>query len=183
MKLQLKSVGIDPALVRYRAQSAVVSGALRALGATFELVSNYSPELQGELACWDEGRTVCMGVLPAGPDMTFRHESGRIRYVGMVRRCPDVAMLFKNMESAVMTLTGQMGAHTASIHKRVVVHGNITHAMQAMRAMAIVQKFLLPGLILAKTCKNPPRLTRSELLIKARVMAALTPQLLSTFFR
>lgn len=183
MKLQLKSVGIDPALARYRAQSALVSTALRALGATFELVSKHSPELGAELTHWDEGRTVCMGVLPAGPNMTFRHESGRIRYVGMVQQNPDVAMLFKNMESAVMTLTGQMGAHTTSIQKRVVVHGNITHAMQAMRAMGIVQKFLLPGLILANTCKNPPRLTRAELLIKARVMVALTPQLLSTFVR
>ena len=183
MNQQLRSVGIDPAWVRYRAQSAVVATALRALGATFELVSRYSPELGSELTHWDEGRTVCMGVLPAGPDMTFCHEAGRVRYLGMHRQNPDVALLFKNMESAVLTLTGQMGAHTASIQKRVVVHGNITHAMQAMRAMAIVQKFLLPGLILAKTCKNPPRLSRSELLIKARVMAALTPQLLSTFVR
>jgi hypothetical protein len=181
MKHLLRRAGLDPALVRYRAQSALVSTALRALGATFELVSRYSPELRAELAHWDEGRTVCMGVLPAGPDMTIRHEGGRIRFVGMTRREPDVAMLFKNMESAVMTFTGQMGAHTASIEKRVVVHGNITHAMQAMRAMSIVQKFLLPGIILRRTSKNPPRFTRAELLIKARVLAMLTPQLLSTF--
>ncbi len=183
MKLQLQSVGIDPAMARHRAQSALVAASLRALGATFELVSKYSPELQAELATWEDERSVCMGVLPDGPNMTFVHEAGRIRFSGMVNENPDVAMFFKNVESAVMTFTGQMGAHTASIQKRVVVHGNVTHAMQAMRAMSMVQKFLLPGPILNKTFKNPPRLSAAELLIKAKVLAALTPQLLSTFAR
>jgi len=180
MQKLIKRVGIDPAVAVYKANRALVATSLRALGATFELVSNYSPELQSELTDWDEGRILSMGVLPDGPAMSIEKSGGRIRFLGMGLRNPTVTMLFKNMDSAVMTFTGQIGAHTASIQKRVVVHGNITAAMQGMRAMNIVQKFLLPTLLLNRTSKNPVHLSAAELLIKARVMAGLGPQLLKS---
>ena len=178
MQKLIKRVGLDPAMAVYKANRALVATSLRALGATFELVSKYSPEMQSELNGWDEGRVISMGVLPDGPAMSIQKTAGKIRFLGMGLRDPTVAMLFKNMDSAVMTFTGQIGAHTASIQRRVVVHGNITAAMQAMRAMSIVQKFLLPTLLLNQTSKNPVQLSARELLIKARVMAGLAPLLL-----
>lgn len=183
MQKLLKQVGVDPAVAAHNANRALVATSLRALGVTFELVSRYSPELRSELADWEEGRVLSMGVLPDGPAMSIEKTGGRVRFLGMGLREPTVAMLFKNMASAVMTFTGQIGAHTASIQRRVIVHGNITAAMQGMRALSIVQKFLLPTLLLNRTSKNPVRLSGAELLIKARVMAGLGPLLLKTLAR
>ncbi|MCL4235708.1 MAG: hypothetical protein KJ042_14445, partial [Deltaproteobacteria bacterium] len=48
-------------------KSVVVTSSLAAVGAAFELVSRWCPELQAELADWDDGLVFVMGVMPAGP--------------------------------------------------------------------------------------------------------------------
>lgn len=175
--------GLEPAEATYKAKVALVGTALRALGPTFELVSELSEELQAETADWEVGRVVGMGVLPHGPAMSVRYEDGRFRYLGARLASPTVALLFKNVDAAVLTLTGQIAAHTASIQHRVVVHGNIAHAMQAVRAMDIVQKFLMPAALLNLTAKRRVRLSPSELGVKARVMLGLVPRLAMTLTR
>jgi hypothetical protein len=152
--------------VSYKAKEMVVASSLRALGVMFELVSEHSPELRTELADWEEGRVVGLGVLPHGPAISLLKQRE-----GM------------NMDAAVMVFSGQIGAHMGSIEHRVVVHGNVVHAMQAVRAMNIVQKFLMPALLLNRTTKRPVRLSGPELRTKARVLAGLVPRLVTTFGR
>ena len=183
MRNIMSRVGSAPAWTTHTLNVALVATSLRALGATFELVSKYSAELQGEIMDWEEGRVFAMGVLPNGPSMSLRKSGERIQFLGMGLKDPSVTMLFKNLDAAVMTFTGQIGAHTASIQRRVIVHGNITHAMQAVRALGIVQKYLLPAVILNKTYKTPPHFTAKDLWLKTKVMAGLGPQLLKTLVR
>jgi len=157
----------------------VVASSLRALAAMFELVSEHCSELQAELADWEEGRVVGLGVLPHGPAISLLKERERIRFLGTGLRNPTIGILFKNMDAAAMICGGQIGAHMGSIEHRVVVHGNVVHAMQAVRAMNIVQKYLMPALLLNRTTKRPVRLSRSELRTKARVLAGLVPRLVT----
>jgi hypothetical protein len=44
--------------------------------------------------------------------------------------------------------------------------------------MAVVQTYLFPGFILDKTFKRPPRLSVSQLALKAKIMGLLTPRLM-----
>jgi hypothetical protein len=186
----LRPLGVDPDRVTHAlshgAKRALVDTALRALGATFELVSERSPELQAEIAGWEAGRVLGLGVLPGGPAISLRKEAGQpgaIRYLGTGLGDPTISILFKNLDAAVLTFTGQIGTHTASIEHRVIVHGNIGHAMQAVRAMNTVQRYLMPALLLNQTAKRPVRLSAAELQVKAQVLAGLVPRMVGTWTR
>lgn len=157
----------------YKLKKSVVSTSLLALATAFEIVSKYSPELKAELADWEDGRVFSLGVLPDGPAITLKKMGDKIRYIGKGVKDPHLAIYFKNLDSALLPLTGQMGAHTAFAQHRAILHGNVADAMQINRAMAIVQNYLMPGIILKKICKRAPKLTGKQLLLKARVMATL----------
>ncbi|MCC6159784.1 MAG: hypothetical protein IT350_17155 [Deltaproteobacteria bacterium] len=161
-------------------KSVVVTSSLAAVGAAFELVSRWCPELQAELADWDDGLIFVMGVLPAGPYMAVKNEGGRVRYLGL-RDVPDagIKILFKSLDDAVLSFTAQLGTHTAVIQRRFVVHGNVADGMRISRALNIVQTYVLPIALLRKVYKRPPVMTPAKMWIKARVMAGLGPLLVT----
>lgn len=164
---------------RFKAKRTVVRTSLLALAAAFEMVSRQSPEMKAELAEWDSGRVFTVGVLPEGPFITMRKESDGLHYLGTGPQDADLRMLFKNVDSALMALTGMIGAHTAFAEHRAIIHGSLYEAMQINRAMAIVQKFLMPGPVLKRITKRPPAMSAKDYVIKARVMAGLTPAMLT----
>jgi len=159
----------------YQAKKGVVSFSLVLLGVAFEMVSKLSPELKEELKDWDEGAMLCLGVLPDGPKMTVRNEGGTLRYLGKGDHGAELAIFIKNMDYAFMMMTGLWGAVQGFAEHRAIVHGGIYQAMQANRAMAIVQKFLFPGFVLTRNFKQPPKFTGHDYYVKARVMATLMP--------
>lgn len=162
----------------FKAKRMVVSTSLLALATAFELASKKSAELKTELADWREGLVFSLGVLPDGPAVALKKEGGALKYLGKGHHDSELKVLFKNMDSALLPLTGQIGAHTAFAQHRAIVHGSLYEAMQVNRAMVLVQKFLMPGLILKKTSKRPPQMSGSDYLVKAYVMIALAPGLL-----
>jgi hypothetical protein len=159
-------------------KKSVVRTSLLALATAFEMVSKGDPEFQREIADWEEGRTFSLGVLPDGPAITLRKAGGVIRYMGKGIRNPKLTIFFKNIDCAFMPLAGLMGAHTAFIQHRAVLHGNIAEAMQTNRALAMVQNYLLPGPVLKRITKRPPKWTTAKLLLKGKIMVLLTVGLL-----
>jgi len=157
------------------AKRVLCRGSLLALAAVFELASRYVPEMQAEIDGWDEGRRVTIGVLPSGPYITIEKSRGRIRYMGSQPGDASVSIFFKNLDSAVLVFTGQLGAAWAVAENRVCVHGSNSEALQVTRAMAVVQTYLFPALILKKTFKRPPQLSAAQLANKARIMGLLAP--------
>ncbi len=176
MTMDLKAMKLKAATGLKRTTSHI---SLLALGITFELTSRYVPEMQQEIADWEEGRRVTIGVLPNGPYMTIQKNGDRIDYLGIGKHEPHLSILFKNLDSAVMIFTGMLGAPAAVAENRVCIHGDNAKAMEVTRAMAIVQTYLFPGLILNKTFKRPPKLTSSQLATKAKIMGLLTPMLVA----
>ncbi len=159
----------------YQGKRALVSTALLALGVAFELISKSDPKIMEEVSDFKDGFVLCLGVLPAGPEIYVLKEGGRLKYLGKKERAADLKILFKNMDAAVKLLIGLMPAHTAFAQHRAIVHGSLYDAMQANRAMAVVQKYLFPSLMLNYLFKRPAKFTGRELMIKAMIYATLTP--------
>ena len=159
--------------LNHKTKTTLAGVSLLALGVMFQDVSRTCPELKKELADWEEGRTFALGILPHGPGATFKFENGRIRYLGKGVKDPDVAINFKHIDAALLVFTGQMGAHTASIQGRTVVHGDLGMTMQAVRAMDIVIAYLMPGFFFPNLFKRPPRMSLNQQLRKAGLLAAL----------
>lgn len=162
----------------YRLKQSVVRTSLLALGTAFEIVSKNCPALQAELGAWEEGRIVSMGVLPDGPAMAVRKESDHVNYLGQGEHGSTLKFLFKNMDSAFTVLTGQIGSDQAFAEHRAIVHGSLNEAMEMNRALALVQKFLMPGLILNRTTKRPPQMRGRDWMIYTKLMLTLTPGLI-----
>lgn len=160
-----------------RAKREVCAITLAVFGRAFELVSERVPAFAEEISTWEEGRRVVIGVLPQGPFMTIEKRGKRVVYLGPGSQNPTISILFKNLDSALLIFTGQLGAPYAVAENRVIIHGENAKAMQATRAMALVQTYLFPGLILKRTFKRPPKLSASELATKAAIYALLTPRL------
>jgi hypothetical protein len=163
-----QSSGVRPTLA-YRLKKAVVGIALLALGGTFERVSKHSAELKEEIKDWKKGIVISLGVLPKGPAISLKEENGTIRYLGRGYQKPDVKILFKNMDSAFLPFTAQMGSHIAFVQHRALLHGNVVDGIKANRAMGIVQAYLLPGIVFGKVFKVPPKLTFKQKLFKLQV--------------
>jgi hypothetical protein len=172
------SLPANSSWLTHQAKAAVAATALVALGVAFEILSRHSAEMRGEIERWGEGRCFSLGVLPFGPSVAIRKEGGQLRFLGRGDHGAQLRILFKNMDSALLLLTGQMAAHTAFAEHRVLVHGPIDETVQANRAMAIVVKYLFPGFMLGSLTKRKPVLTRRELALKARLYATLGPALM-----
>lgn len=159
--------------VSYKAKRVVARMSLLALGVAFEMASKHSVELQSELADWEDGRVFSLGVLPDGPSVSLRKQGDRIQYLGSGQDDAEIKILFKSIDSALLMVTCRMGSHTAFAQHRSIVHGNIAKAVQISRAMSIVQLFVAPGFVLKKICKQPPKLSPAQLLLKARILTTL----------
>jgi len=162
----------------YRIKELVVTTSLLAFGVTFELVSKWSPELKKELLEWEEGRVFSLALMNNGPAMSLQKQGDHIKYLGLSLKDPKLTIYFKNLDAALLMFFGQIGSHMGFIEHRAILHGNLGEAMQAARAMNIVQKYLMPGFILNKTFKVPPEFSFSDYLLKAKVMVLLTPYLI-----
>ncbi|NLH47514.1 MAG: SCP2 sterol-binding domain-containing protein [Myxococcales bacterium] len=169
--------------VSHLAKSAVASSALVAVGVAFELAARYDPELREELSRWRNGEVFSMGILPKGPYISIRCANGEAQYLGLGMRDPDVAILFKNLDAAMLVFTGQIGTHTAAAEKRFIIRGNISESMKIARALSIVQAYVFPRFIVMKTYKKPPAVSAQRLWIKAKIYAGLTPALLTKIAR
>jgi hypothetical protein len=159
----------------YKVKEFYCQTTLKALGTAFELVSKWDPELQDEIADWEENLVFSMGILPNGPYMTAQREGRRVRYLGLGEKNPSVSILFKNMDSALMSFTGQIGTPGLAAQRRFLVKGSVSESIKVARGLEIVQKFLFPSIILNKIFKNPPRYSYEQLLTKAKVYAAIGP--------
>lgn len=163
-----QSIVVRPTL-SYRLKKMVVGIALLALGGTFEKVSKHSAELKQEIKTWKKGIVISLGVLPNGPSISLKEDNGTIRYLGRGYKNPDVKIIFKNMDSAFLPFTAQMGSHIAFVQHRAMVHGSVLDGIKANRAMGIVQAYLLPGIVFKKVFKLPPKLTLKQKLFKLYV--------------
>ncbi len=163
----------------YGIKKSIASTALLALSVTYEMVSKKSRELKDEISSWEDGRTFALGVLKDGPSITLMKKGDRIKYLGKgIQGDPAITIYFKNIDSALMVFIGLIGAHTASVQRRVIVHGDLSKTMEVMRTMNIVQMYLMPGIVLKKTFKRPPELSGKQLALKAQIYAGLVPGLI-----
>ena len=168
---------------KYRMKRSVAGISLAAFGAAFELASRHVPAMREEIASWDMGRRVTIGILPNGPKITIENRGDRIANLGGGDYDPALSILFKNIDSALLVFLGRIGADGAVAENRITVWGNNAHAMQATRAMQIVQAYLFPDFILKHTFKRPPHYTFAQRLAKLRIMGELAPVMIMASLR
>ncbi len=166
--------------MRYRYKSnkikySTVKLVLGVLGKALEKVSKVDEEVKMELSALPENFTAVMTVLPNGPSMKVEREGDHFKYLGTSekREEAELVVMFKNLESAFMILTGQMSTHKAYAQHRVSVKGDLVKAMIFTRCLNIVQAYLFPGFVAKMVLKRRPPMPADRQLKRMKVLLTL----------
>jgi hypothetical protein len=128
------------------------------LGKGFVGAARFDSKVKEEILEWQELTTVVLKVEPFGPCMIIQKKEAELYYIGTEE--PDKAHLviaFKNIEAAILVLTGKIGISQAYAEHRMTIKGDIALAMSVVRCMYIVEVYLFPNFINRKILKKIPK--------------------------
>lgn len=140
-----------------RFKTALAKIILFFLGRGFKVCASMDSRIKHEVGCLDDGMTIMMRVDPNGPCMAVRKISGKLEYIGS--SClddADMSIYFKNIEAAILVLTGQIGIAQAYAEHRFTLKGDIALGMSVVRCMNIIEAYLFPKFISRKILKKVP---------------------------
>ncbi|MGE5404000.1 MAG: hypothetical protein ACM3PP_03585 [Candidatus Saccharibacteria bacterium] len=126
------------------------------LGRGFQRVAKWDPDVKKEVEAWKEGFSIMFEVNPNGPYMSLRKQNGKIKYLGLYKTDAQLIINFKNIDSAFLVFTAQMGTPRAYAEHRVSVKGDLQEAMRLIRCLNYVQFYLFPAIIAKNVMKRLP---------------------------
>ncbi|TWI65782.1 hypothetical protein LZ24_02968 [Desulfobotulus alkaliphilus] len=130
------------------------------LGRAFQSAAKLDAGIRREVAEWEEGFTLAMCILPKGPSMLLKKVDGRIRYAGWAKEDADLIIRFKNIESAFLVLTPQMGSARAFAENRLSLVGDVARSMSFVRCLDRLLAYLYPAFICRPLVKRMPPVLR-----------------------
>lgn len=148
----------------------------RALVAT----SRVEDTVRAELAPLPQGYQIQMLVLPNGPGFTVEHHGdGTLVRAQAIKARPDLRIGFKHVAHAFLVLGFQEGTAQAFSHDRMVVQGDVSHAIRLVRCLNTMESLILPRWVAQRAVKRYPQLGVREKMRKAmRIYAVFTRNLL-----
>lgn len=129
------------------------------LGRAFQSASKHDDQIRKEIEQWPEGYTIIMKVQPHGPYMGLEKRETGLEFRGSKVKNGDLEIYFRNVESAFMVMTPQMGSHQAFAEKRMSIKGDLGVATAFTRALVVVMSTLYPAFIVKRLVKRVPPLT------------------------
>jgi len=136
------------------------------LGRAFQSGAKHDPDIRSEVAAWPEGFIVIMNVLPSGPRTVMEKTNGKFKYRGEKYDDGNLVINFKNMESAFLVLTPQVGAAQAVAECRMTVKGDLAYAMAFTRCLTILLAHLYPKFICKRLVKRVPPMPLRKMWVK-----------------
>lgn len=133
------------------------------LGRGFQCASLYDEGIKKELENIEENTVVMLKIEPFGPQMLMQKRGSKIIYIGgKETKRVDIAICFKNIDAALMVLTGQIGIDQAYAEHRFTLKGDIFSTMPLVRALYTVEAYLFPTFITKKILKSMPKRTTNR---------------------
>ncbi len=110
-----------------------------------------------EVATWKDNSIIMLKVDDFGPSIAFKKNGRRLNLIKVSEmENPDLAIYFKNIEAALLILTGQLGIAQAFAEHRYTLKGDVGFAMSFVRVLYIVEAYLFPQFITKKILKSMP---------------------------
>lgn len=156
-----------------RAIRAYVSFMMKFIARGLCAASVVDPVVREELEPFPEGFTFEMGVLPDGPSLRLRKVNGVLADGDHGK--PDLAIQFKHLRHALVSFTFKESVAQSFAAERMVLDGEIPHAMRMQRVLDRLLVLTLPTPIAAKALKRVPHIPPRE---KATAIARLYAQMI-----
>jgi hypothetical protein len=156
-----------------KAIRAYVSFMMKFIARALCAASAVDPIVREELDAFPEGFTFEMGVLPDGPSLRLKKQNGVLGDGDHGK--PDLAIRFKHLRHALVSFTFQESVAQSFAAERMVLDGEIPHAMRMQRVLDRLLFLTLPEPIAKKALKRVPTVPVRE---KATAIARLFGQML-----
>ena len=128
------------------------------LGRSLASASKFEPRIRREVASWEEGFSIMMKVLPSGPCLGWKKENGTLIYMGSKLKKAELIINFKNLTSAFLLMTPQIGVAEGFAQHRMTVIGDLAKSISFNRCLNILLPYLYPDFICKRLLKEIPEM-------------------------
>ncbi|MFZ5595514.1 MAG: hypothetical protein ACOY31_00690 [Bacillota bacterium] len=144
------------------------------LGRGFQASAALDPKVKEEIDGWPDSFTMMMKILPSGPCLVMGKKKGKFVYLGSKETDADLAVYFKNIDSALPVLLGLSGIDRAFAEHRFSMKGDIiAYGMPLTRCLYMVETYLFPAFIARRIIKKLPQKHRSTLRIYLKTLTGV----------
>ncbi len=136
-----------------------------------------------EISDWGD-KTIMLSVLEKGPSVSIKKEGNDFRFIGARIENPDLAIYFKNIDSAFPAFLGRMSVVQAFSQHKVMVKGFVGDAISFIRVVEIAEAALFPGFLQNKIFIKKPKFSWRRLGIRTLLYLKAVPLfIMSLFFK
>lgn len=167
------------------AQRAYVALMMDIIGRGLTSASQIDPEVHAETKGLPEGLIIQMTVFPSGPNFSAQVQpDGSLKLLQGFTGKAGLTIKFKHMTHAFLVFSFQEGTARAFANDRMLVDGDVSHAIRLVRCLNKMEALILPKLVANLAVKQyPEALGLSEKLTTAskiylKVAKTLIPQTL-----
>ena len=134
-----------------------VATMMRIVGRGLAIASRVDGEIANEVSHLPAATTIAMRIYPNGPCCLLQRTHTGLSYLGVRDSCTaDVEIIFKHLQHAWLLYTFQENTPIAFARNRIVVDGEIAHAVAFNRCLNRLLSLILPRLIAARAVKRYP---------------------------
>lgn len=155
---------------------------MEVIGRALEASSQVDEAIQREVRRLPDGFVFDMRALPSGPCFVMQKQgSHQLKYLGSQSELhSDTSLKFKHLEHAFLVLSFQEGTAQAFANDRLLLDGEISHAMKLVRCLNRMESLILPKLIAQRALKRYPALPlKQKLAAGGRIYKQLVKNLVS----
>lgn len=147
---------------------AYISVMMYILGRAFQAITEQDAVAREEVKTFPTGFTFAMLVWPNGPGMAVRKvEAGHFEYARLpAGEKASLAIYIKHPQHAFRMLSFQEGTARAFANDRMVVDGELSLAIRAVRVLNRLEAFILPKFIARLAIKEYPGITFGQKLVR-----------------
>lgn len=147
-----------PGLKRSTARRMYVRLMMEVVGRALQATSEVDRYVQEEAAVMPDDFIFEMTVMPGGPALVVQKQAGgRLRYLGQkAPRKPDLSIQFKHLTHAFLVLSFQEKTSLSFAHDRILVDGDLGHALRVTRILNQLEAYILPRFIADRAVKEYP---------------------------
>ena len=157
---------------------------MQVVGRSLQAISELDQEVKEETQALPDDFLFEMTVMPDGPALVIRKlADGQLRYVaGPGPRTPDLSIKFKHIAHAFLVLSFQEKTSEAFANDRMLVNGDLGHALRMTRILNRLEAYILPKLLAERAVKDYPEDLKlpNKLIQGARIYLKVATSLIDT---
>lgn len=144
-------------------KKAIINLVFTVLGRSFKTLSKYDSNIKKEIESWPKNFKILFKVQHFGPSLGLvKTSKNQIKPKNITEQQADLVIYFKNVDSAFMLMTAQIGTHQAYAQHRLRAKGNLLYSMSVIRCLNIAETYLFPSFIARKIIRDLPEIDRPK---------------------